>query len=122
FAAATISNGLRPMNGDHVIVARRNRDGLFEASLKEYVLNDDGSRWLWPRSTDPEHQAPLQYGGAEEVTITGIVKASYVTRPRRTESRGDGALDDRQRDILARFDRGETLASIADSYGITRER
>lgn len=83
FAAATISNGLQPANGDHVLVSRRNREGMYEASLKEYVVNADGSKWLWPRSTDPEHQAPLRLEGSEEVTITGIVRASFITRPMR---------------------------------------
>lgn len=83
FAAATISNGLNPVSGDHVIALRRDRSGLFEASLKEYVVESDGSKWLWPRSSDPEHAAPLKFDGAEDVTITGIVQASFITRPRR---------------------------------------
>ncbi len=83
FAAATISNGLNPVNGDHVIAVRRDRRGMFEASLKEYVVESDGSKWLWPRSSDQEHAAPLKFDGAEEVTITGIVQASFITRPRR---------------------------------------
>lgn len=87
FAAATISNGLHPVNGDHVLVTRHNESGLVEASLKEYVVEADGSRWLFPRSFDPQHQAPLQYGGAEEVTVTGIVQASFITRPRREGGR-----------------------------------
>ncbi|WP_181168642.1 MULTISPECIES: helix-turn-helix domain-containing protein [unclassified Mesorhizobium] len=121
FVAATIANGLRPVHGDHVIVTRRDRQGLVEASLKEYVLGEDGVRWLWPRSSDPQHQAPLQYGGAEEVTITGIVQASFITRPRRAESVTKKG-DDRHRDILARFDNGESLSSIAESHGLSRER
>lgn len=85
YAVATISNGLHPVNGDHVLVSRRNKRGLYEASLKEYVVDADGSKWLWPRSSDPEHQAPLRFGAeTEEVTITGIVMASFITRPRRT--------------------------------------
>jgi transcriptional regulator with XRE-family HTH domain len=83
FAAATISNGLQPSNGDHVLVSRRNKKGLYEASLKEYVVEADGSKWLWPRSSDPQHQAPLHMGGSEEVTITGIVRASFVSGPRK---------------------------------------
>lgn len=85
YAASTISNGLKPANGDHVLVSRRDNKGLCEASLKELVIEDDGSKWLWPRSYDPEHQAPLKFnnGDSEEVTITGIVMASFITRPRR---------------------------------------
>lgn len=84
YAAATIYNGLTPANGDHVLVSRRNKSGLFEATLKEYVVEPDGSRWLWPRSNDPEHQTPIQFGpDSEEVTVTGIVFSSFITRPRR---------------------------------------
>ena len=85
YVASTISNGLKPENGDHVLVVRRNKRGLHEATLKEYVINEDGSRWLWPRSSDPEHQAPIHFNGddSEEVTITGIVQASFVSGPRR---------------------------------------
>ena len=84
FAAATIANKLKPASGDHVLVMRRNKKGEYEASLKEYVVNSDGTKWLWPRSHDPAHQAPIQYKkGADEVTITGIVQASFVTGPRR---------------------------------------
>lgn len=80
FVAATIANKLQPQNGQRVLVQRRNKDGLYEATLKEYIVNDDGTRWLWPRSYDPEHQAPVQYKGtnAEEVTVTGIVMASFI--------------------------------------------
>ncbi|MBZ9659822.1 XRE family transcriptional regulator [Mesorhizobium sp. ESP-6-4] len=83
FAAATIANGLQPANGDHVIVTRRNNKGLYEASLKEYVIGVDGSKWLFPRSHDPEHKTPLRLDDSEEVTVTGIVRASFITRPRR---------------------------------------
>lgn len=83
FAAATISNGLNPKSGDHVLVSRRNKRGQYEASLKVYVVNPDGSQWLWPDSHDPEHQAPLQYKqDAEEVVITGVVQGAYITAPK----------------------------------------
>ena len=60
-----------------VIVQRRNADGLFEATLKEYVVDEHGKKWLWPRSYDPEHQSPVQYKGGNEVTITGVM-ASFI--------------------------------------------
>ncbi len=79
FVAATIANGIAPKSGQRVLVQRRNKDGLHEATLKEYVEDATG-KWLWPRSYDPEHQAPLKVGksGEEEVTITGIVMASFI--------------------------------------------
>lgn len=80
FAAATIANGLAPQNGDRVIVQRRNKDGLYEATLKEFVVEQDGTKWLWPRSYDPEHQAPIPYrnGREGEVVVTGIVVLSQI--------------------------------------------
>lgn len=80
FVAATIANGIAPKNGNRVLVSRRNRDGLYEATLKEYVVDDSGGKWLWPRSYDPEFQAPIPYRNtaAEEVTITGVVMASFI--------------------------------------------
>lgn len=77
--AATITNGLAPKSGQKVLVQRRDRNGLFEATLKEYVVGADGIGWLWPRSTDPMHQSPLALGGGDDdVTITGIVVMAQV--------------------------------------------
>lgn len=83
FVEPTIPTGKTPKPGQHVLVSRRNKDGLYEATLKEYVVNEDGSKWLWPRSHHPEHQAPIAYrdNGAEEVTITGIVRYSTISAP-----------------------------------------
>ena len=80
FVANAIHSGLKIKNGTRVLVSRRNADGLHEATLKRYVVNDDGSKWLWPESNDPLHQAPVLYGGknSEEVTITAIVVASTI--------------------------------------------
>lgn len=80
FVASTISNGLRPRHGNKVLVSRRNADGLYEATIKEYVVKEDGTVWLWPRSYDPEHQAPIPFvsSDTEEVTVTGVVMASFI--------------------------------------------
>ncbi len=69
-----------PESGDRVLVVRTNRDGLVEVSLKEYEIDETGKRWLWPRSYDPMHQAPLDYLSRSEgdVTISGIVVAALV--------------------------------------------
>ncbi|QKC99217.1 helix-turn-helix domain-containing protein [Mesorhizobium sp. NZP2298] len=79
--ASTIANGISPKNGSKVLVSRLNKDGLYEATLKEYVIDKDGKVWLWPRSTDPQFQEPIAYknGDTEEVTITGIVALSQIT-------------------------------------------
>lgn len=79
--ASTIANGIAPKNGSKVLVSRRNTDGQYEATLKEYVISPDGKVWLWPRSDDPQHQEPIPYtdGDTEEVTVTGIVALSQIT-------------------------------------------
>jgi transcriptional regulator with XRE-family HTH domain len=78
--ASTIANGLRPRNGQNVLVSRRNRDGLHEATIKEYVVAPDGTEWLWPRSTAPEYQAPIRVADpdTEEVVITGVVIMAQI--------------------------------------------
>lgn len=83
FVQATISNGVSPKSGQHVLVSRRNKTGLYEATLKEYVVDDEGKHWLWPRSSDPKYQAPVPYddGNSEDVTITGIVRFSVLRAP-----------------------------------------
>ena len=78
--ASTIANGITPRSGQKVLVSRRNRDGLYEATIKEYVVDENGAEWLWPRSTSPEHQAPIRFrdSGTEEVVITGVVILAQV--------------------------------------------
>lgn len=74
-----------PLHEDHVLVYRHRNDDTIEATIKELVVVD-GRQWLWPRSTDPEHQTPidpLQPGdGIREIEIKGIILGSY--RPRVT--------------------------------------
>lgn len=69
-----------PQSEDRVIVVRTNKTGQVEVTLKEYVVAENGQKWLWPRSYDPEHQAPLQFrdGSGEDVVITGIVVGAFI--------------------------------------------
>lgn len=72
-----------PKSGQMVAVQRRDSHGLYEATLKEYVIDNDGKKWLWPRSDSPLHQAPIDYkkngrGEVEEVNIMGVVVAALV--------------------------------------------
>ncbi|HET9159149.1 MAG TPA: S24 family peptidase [Caulobacteraceae bacterium] len=46
-------------DGDYVAV-RRSRGGLVETTLKQLVVEPGGELMLYPRSTDPAHQAPLR--------------------------------------------------------------
>ena len=73
--------GRQPLDGEYVIVQRVRRDGLTEATVKQYVLKD-GQVYLWPRSQHPDFQQPLKLtaeGEDEEVLITAI--AIRVDRP-----------------------------------------
>lgn len=82
FVAPISTLGRMPVTGERVAVQRVDAAGNYEASLKEFVQDDDGKVWLWPRSTHPEHQAPIQYVDKrrriDEVTILGIVMAALV--------------------------------------------
>lgn len=68
-----------PKTGDLVIVHRTDKHGLTEATIKEYVIDSAGRHWLWPRSNDAEHQAPVEIrrpGNGDE--IEGIYLRSLV--------------------------------------------
>lgn len=68
--------------GDHV-VCQRERNGLYEFTLKELSRDPKSGNWrLLPRSSDPLYQQPveLKEGMAE---IIAIVIGSYVRRQRR---------------------------------------
>lgn len=67
--------------GDDVLVYAHAHDGTIEATLKELRTDDDGKRWLWPRSADPRHQAPIDCAAppktVREIEIKGIVIGCY---------------------------------------------
>ena len=73
-----------PRHEDHVIVYSHRGDGSIEATVKELRVDEDGKRWLWPRSSRPEHQLPIDLDNPpdeiESVEIKGIVIGDY--RPR----------------------------------------
>lgn len=70
-------------HGDHVIVYSYRSDGAIESTVKELRVAD-GKNWLWPRSSHPAHQAPIEVHnppeGVREITVQGIVIGGY--RPR----------------------------------------
>lgn len=47
------------LNGHRVVCERTDAAGNVEATVKQLVIEDDGSAWLWPRSTSPQHQQPI---------------------------------------------------------------
>lgn len=69
-----------PRDRDAVVVYSHSRDDQIEATVKEYRRVNEGE-WLWPDSTDPEHQAPinprLPAESVKRVEIKGIVIGSY---------------------------------------------
>jgi hypothetical protein len=73
-----------PRHEDFVIVYSHRHDDGIEATVKELRIDEVGKRWLWPRSTKPEHQQPIDSDnppeGIETIEIKGIVIGDY--RPR----------------------------------------
>jgi phage repressor protein C with HTH and peptisase S24 domain len=73
-----------PRHEDHVIVYAHHADGTTEATVKELRIDENGKQWLWPRSTKPEHQLPVNTDqppeGVTSIEIKGIVIGDY--RPR----------------------------------------
>ena len=51
--------GREPRSKERVVVQRLNGQGMIEATVKEFVTDDDGAVWLWPRSSHPEFQQPF---------------------------------------------------------------
>ncbi|MBB5684322.1 LexA family protein [Sphingobium boeckii] len=72
-----------PRDGDHVIVYSHCSDDTIEATVKELRIDEKG-RWLWPRSDDPLHQAPLDLmrppQNITSIEIKGIVIGGYKAR------------------------------------------
>ena len=73
-----------PAPGDHVVVRVRRPDGLVELTVKELVA-ENGELWLWPRSSDPRHQQPIQissldHGEDDSARIMGVVVTSILQR------------------------------------------
>lgn len=75
--------GRDPASGERVIVHRHKGD-LTEATCKLYQRDSEGHPWLWPESTHPEHQTPIDPTAdpeADEVCITAKVIGSYRPEP-----------------------------------------
>lgn len=69
-----------PRHEDKVVVYAYRNDGTVEATVKELRV-DGTNRWLWPRSDDPAHQAPINPSNPGDeftsIEIKGIVIGSY---------------------------------------------
>lgn len=124
FVANIFTNRIIPKDGDIVLVRRhRDSDGMTEASLKQLAISRDGTRWLWPRSSDPEFQAPLPLvgGNGERIEITGVVQSAFN---KLSSFRVDASVEGKSREdiIIERHASGESGAQIARDFGISRER
>lgn len=66
--------------GKRYIVERERADGLREATVKLLVKEENGTYWLYPESTDPRHQTPIELNGTEgdTIRIVGQVRYSVV--------------------------------------------
>lgn len=69
--------------GDKVVVFRR-QSGLCESTIKEVRVDDAGRVVLFPRSTHPEHQAPIYLDLADQDSpeIAYVVIGSYKAEER----------------------------------------
>lgn len=68
-----------------VVVVRTNGTGEYESTVKQLMISD-GKAWLWPRSSDPEHQAPISIpwppspdhiNQDDEISIRAVVVGAY---------------------------------------------
>lgn len=77
----------RPLESGKKVVMERIRGKLVEVTVRELnVVN--GKAWLWPRSNDPEHQAPIEMPwpydgkvwrlGDDRFSISSVVIGSYT--------------------------------------------
>jgi hypothetical protein len=71
----------------------------FEATIKEYALGLDEQHLLWPRSTDPVHQAPIMLPGPpsagewmHEVGEADMLIQAIVVQTLRPEPNIDSSL------------------------------
>ena len=52
-----------PISGKRYIVEKINPDGTRETTVKRIEFDDETEVWLWPESTDPNHQTPEKVNG-----------------------------------------------------------
>lgn len=65
-------------DGDRVVVRRIRADGMAEATIKELVIDESGAAWLWPRSSDPRFQQPIELSNGHDRTETVEVIAVVI--------------------------------------------
>lgn len=76
-------------SGDKVVVYRH-RAGLIEATIKEFVQKPDSKAELWPRSTHPEYQSPINIhwpNGEHNTDVDCVEIAAVVIQSIKVEKR-----------------------------------
>lgn len=70
-----------PESGQRVVVIRERDDGKLEATVKQYLVDENGRQWLLPRSTNPSFQTPISIDQPEpgiiETRVIALVVGSY---------------------------------------------
>lgn len=66
-----------PQQNDVVVVEQRRGD-LVERTCKQVRITPAGAIELWPRSSDPRYQSPIDYkNGSDSVEIVALVVGAY---------------------------------------------
>lgn len=76
-------------SGDNVVVYRK-RAGLVEATIKEFVQKTKGQAELWPRSTAPEYQSPINIhwpNGIHNTDVESVEIAAVVIQSIKMEKK-----------------------------------
>lgn len=70
-----------PEPGRYYVVDRIRPDGTIEATLKQFQIDDAGTPWLVPRSTDPQFKAaiPLSGSNGDQIVIRALVIRIILT-------------------------------------------
>lgn len=68
-----------PRAGKRYIVEKIFPDGTREATVKQLRIDESGLPWLWPESSHPAHQMPIEVNGhdGETIRILARVLGSY---------------------------------------------
>ncbi len=70
-----------PVSGKRYIIEDQDPHGQVETTVKEFVVDEDGRPWAWPRSSDLNFQDPIPLDrGRHGHTITVKARVVYVLR------------------------------------------
>ena len=83
--AAPLSRFSSSLAPGRKVLLQRISDGLVEICCRE-VVHQDGHVWLWPRSTHPNHQQPVEWphqnvtwlSAGDRYSVVGVVLSAYL--------------------------------------------